>query len=664
MKRIISFIMALVLMFTMNISVFATGTEDKGSITITNATIGENYNLYKIFDATLAVDENGAAILENGKPLISYTMATKIADGEELKDNPLFVTMFGSAANPVNPYFTFTPVEGENRGNIGRKEGATKEDIQAYLNKLFDDAVAAGTPYPTVNTEPKTATTQTVVFDNLDYGYYMIDKDNGATVTLTSTTPHVNVIDKNQIPGNEFDKLVWDEDEWNAETGKYGAWVEDTTANIGDILNFKIDFEATNYHGENPVKYYTVKDTKGSSLWVEFNKITVKILTGKADNPETSEDESIINLDKGYYHYAADPNVTVKTNEWTLFGDGWTPEEKAAAATKDSEGNTQHEQFADKANWYLIHRGYDAFDIVIPWMNGHNFTGTTNGFTLEYGENPVSKYPSPVTVVVEYTASVEPSATIGQHQQNTLWNQANLTWTSKDTTSSPESETTDVTVYALGLTKTDDATGDHLAGAVFELYSEKLDDKGNPVMGDPVYVIPTDVKGIYIVDDLNTEVSGAKRESARLQYDEYLADYLGADYKTTKTQKNVVTTEINGKLLIKGLEAGNYYLKEVKAPDGYNMLTKPKMVTVGATNDTFFVIADANGNVFNEESASGDKINHTYTATSTVVPNGKGVELPSTGGEGTMRLITFGTIIAIVFAALLITHKKMKVYVD
>ena len=40
------------------------------------------------------------------------------------------------------------------------------------------------------------------------------------------------------------------------------------------------------------------------------------------------------------------------------------------------------------------------------------------------------------------------------------------------------------------------------------------------------------------------------------------------------------------------------------------------------------------------------------------------VELPSTGGAGTMLLITIGSLVALAFAVLLITHKKMSVYRD
>ena len=44
------------------------------------------------------------------------------------------------------------------------------------------------------------------------------------------------------------------------------------------------------------------------------------------------------------------------------------------------------------------------------------------------------------------------------------------------------------------------------------------------------------------------------------------------------------------------------------------------------------------------------------------VINNRGTELPSTGGAGTMMMITIGTLIAIGFAILLITQKKMSVY--
>ena len=588
MKRLFSFMMAVVLVLSLGVTAFAA--ENTGSITITNATQGDSYSLYKIFDATYSgnVNEDGDA------DAVSYSITT---------DNQFFSYMFGTDGKTENTYFSYDAVTGA----VTRKEGTQNSDIISYLTDMVRDEEKN---FTAVKTE--TADDETLAFSNLPYGYYLIDKGVGAAVTINSNTPDIKVIDKNQIPGTNFGKLVWDE---ATET-----WVSSSSANIGDIVDFKVEFDATNYDGEKQIKYYTIKDTKGSALWVEFDDITVKV--------------GNTTLTQGYYHCA---NPSIDTDEWEYLGT-WTDEKKP-----------------DNAQWYLIHHGYDEFDIVIPWLAGHDFEGTTNGFTLNYGEDADSKYDSPVDVVIEYSASVEPGATIGGGKDNNLWNTAKLTWTS-DTTDGPDDpSSTDITVFALGLEKIDADTREHLAGAVFEVYRDKDCTK-------PVYVIPTNIKGVYILDDLNTIVSGKNRETSREKYAAYLEAYLGANYATT--QKNVVTSEANGKLIILGLEAGDYYLKETEAPDGYNKLATTTMVTVGQTNNSFFVIADGNGNVVDEQNAIAGYTKYNYTATSTTVENSKGVELPSTGGEGTMMLITIGTMVAMAFAVLLITHKKMSIYHD
>lgn len=593
MKKLFSFMMALVLVLSLGVTAFAT--EDTGSITITNATKDDTYSLYKIFDASYAVDEDGKTILDaQGNPVVAYSIT---------EDNQFFSYMFGADGKTENTYFSYDD------GAVTRKEGTQNSDIVSYLTDMVRSEAHT---FAAVRTE--TAADKTVVFSDLPYGYYLIDKGNGAAVTIDSNTPDIQVIDKNQIPGNNFSKLVWDEESQQ--------FVTNSSANIGDLVNFEVKFDATNYDGENQIKYYTVADTKGDALWVEFNSVEVWV-DGKK-------------LDRGYYHGIAG---THNTGEWKYFGT-WTEEEKANP---------------DNAQWYMIHRGFDAFDIVIPWMDNYHFDGTLNDFDLTYGENAKSIYPSPVEVVVKYNASVEPGATIGSAQNNNLWNTADLSWTSNTTDGPDDPSTTTITVYALGLEKVDADNGKYLAGAVFEVYRDA--DCTNPV-----YVIPTDIKGVYILDDLNTNVSGEFRDTSRGKYEDYLEAYLGANYATT--QKNVVTSEVNGKLVILGLEAGDYYLKEVDAPNGYNKLATTTMVTVGQTNHSFFVIADTNGNVVDAQTATGEQKKHTYTVTSTIVENSQGVELPSTGGEGTMMLITIGTMVAIAFAVLLITHKKMSIYHD
>ena len=585
MKRLFALMMALVLILSLGTTAFAD--ENTGSITITNATIGDSYSLYHIFDATYSADAEGNA------EAVSYSIK---------KDNQFFAYLFGADGTAENQYFAYDAVTGA----VTRKDGTQKGDIITYLTEMVRSEEGN---FTAVKTE--TAADEILVFSDLSYGYYLIDKGTGAAVTIDSNTPDIEVIDKNQIPATDFDKLVWDE-----ETEQ---WVTNSSANIGDIVEFKVEFDATNYDGEKQIKYYTVADTKGNALWVEFNSVTVTV--------------DGVTLDRGYYHGV---DGISNTGEWKYFGN-WTEEEKANP---------------DNAQWYMIHRGFDAFDIVIPWMDNYHFEGSANDFTLTYGEGSKSIYGSPVDVVVEYSASVEPGATIGSSQSNNLWNTADLRWTSDITDGPDDPSTTTVTVYALGLEKVDADTGEHLEGAVFEIYRDEACTK-------PVYVIPTDIKGVYILDDLDTIVSGEHRETSRKKYQAYLDAYLqGA------RQKNVVTSEVNGKLVVLGLEAGDYYLKEIVAPDGYNKLATTTMISVGNTNNSFFVVADPNGNVVDAQNATGDQTKHTYTVTSTIVENSKGVELPSTGGEGAMMLITIGTIVALGFAVLLITNKKMSIYQD
>lgn len=95
-----------------------------------------------------------------------------------------------------------------------------------------------------------------------------------------------------------------------------------------------------------------------------------------------------------------------------------------------------------------------------------------------------------------------------------------------------------------------------------------------------------------------------------------------------------VTTGADGKAVIYGLAYGDYYLVETKAPDGYRLLPQP----------TKFVV--------NESS-------HQDTAVLTIANSG-GVELPTTGGAGTMIFTALGTAMVCAAAVLLVTKRRMR----
>ncbi len=598
MKRLFAFLLVLTMVLSLGVSALAA--ENDGSITITNATKDETYKLYHIFDATYSTGADGKA------DSVVYSMKAT---------NQFFSYMFGADGKTPNPYFNYDP----DNGTVTKKQTAVDGDIIKYLTKMVRTETAGVAKFTPVDT--KTASDKIVKFEGLPYGYYLIDKGNSAAVTIDSNTPDAEVIDKNQIPGNGFDKLVKNDK---------GEWVELNTASVGDMVQWKVKYTATNYDGDDIVLYYSIADEKSSSLWVEFNQIKVFV-----DGKE---------LKNGYYYCANEP---IKTNEWEYLGE-WTSGDPS------------------KADWYLIHYTYDKFEIVIPWLDDCTFTGkqdSNQGYNLKFDldkndGNSIyseSKFSSPAEVEVHYTASVGPSAA-----GTTAKNAAKLEWTTPEGDTGPETpENTETKVYNMGVTKVaNDGTSDHaatrLAGAVFELYSDEA-------CTQPIYVIPTNNTGVYILDDVDTNISGYNRITSRKMYEGHWANYINGTPEDPNpngsgNKRQDMVTPANGQLVIMGLEAGTYYLKEIKAPVGYNELPAPVVVAVGPEG-TAGTYSDPS-----YKDLDGKAIE--FSVSKIEVVNNKGVELPSTGGEGTMLLITIGTVIALAFAVLLITHKKMSVYHD
>ena len=521
-----------------------------------------------------------------------------------------FAPLFGGAE--PNKFFDYNA----NTGSVTKKEGVNNSELIDYLTKLVEE----GSFTPAADSV--VAASEQVVFDDLPYGYYLITSTLGSTVTINSNPPNVKVIDKNQEPGTNFDKQVQSGVDENGNP----TWSDSNSAGIGDGFSYRISFYATNYDGDKKIKYYQIHDEKGDGIWAEFDSFTVTI-----DGVE---------LTRGYYLSQGGVN----TGNWEFLGD-WTGVE----------------QKRENAQWYLVHLGYDTFRITIPWLENHTLTDVTNtagevtSYTLGFAEDADSLYESPSLVEITYDVVVEANAAIGDTSHGNRFNKAYASWTSEhETGSNPPDEVTTY-VYGIGLLKDDGSTSVNLAGAKFRIYSDKE-------CQNPVWVIPTDVKGVYIVDSLGKaieSVTGTGKVTSRDLFEEYLAEYLGEN-----VQDNYVVSQVNGKLAIVGLAAGTYYLKEVEAPAGYNALSLPIELKAGEGTKPFVIFADKDGNVADIQAEDGVYSEYRLDLTHTVVHNSKGVELPSTGGEGTVMLITIGTLLAICFAVFLITHKKMSIYTD
>jgi len=175
---------------------------------------------------------------------------------------------------------------------------------------------------------------------------------------------------------------------------------------------------------------------------------------------------------------------------------------------------------------------------------------------------------------------------------------------------------------------------------------------------------------------------------------------LGADSGIYRNDQNpsgaAFTSTASGKMNIKGLDAGTYYLVETKAPDGYIRDTNVYTITINASykdetvNETlpgnipvtyttkildYYTVAISDGT--NTQNSRYDMTygtegvakvtlatssKHTATNTiadnSTLISNTQGVELPSTGGIGTTIFYVVGAVLMLGAAAIMVARRK------
>ena len=116
---------------------------------------------------------------------------------------------------------------------------------------------------------------------------------------------------------------------------------------------------------------------------------------------------------------------------------------------------------------------------------------------------------------------------------------------------------------------------------------------------------------------------------------------------TSVTKVTEVTTGADGKITIKGLKTGTYYLHETIAPTGYNKLKKPIEIKIDVTNNDYTKPSYTVNGTPNKANDSTIK-----------VENVKGVMLPETGSIGTIGLTALG--VAVVLLGVFAPRKKKK----
>lgn len=272
-----------------------------------------------------------------------------------------------------------------------------------------------------------------------------------------------------------------------------------------------------------------------------------------------------------------------------------------------------------------VDAGQEANDTYTLTQDGQNITITMNNF-LASNANKAGQ-----EIKVTYTATLNKNAVTGFDANK---NSATIEYSNKPgTTDKGESEPSIVDVHTFNFTifkyylKGETQTG--LANAEFELYKA------------------------------NGEVAGEKVNIKKVTDGEYrVATPEEATAEGFKS--DVIVSGNNGKVLIKGLEAGTYYLKETKAPEGYNKLLSDIKVEIKANYDpkTGKLTSYSVDYTYNGTTTTGTEIKDTITSPEVAVENKTGAQLPSTGARTALLLTLAGVVLFAFMAASSIYSKR------
>lgn len=193
------------------------------------------------------------------------------------------------------------------------------------------------------------------------------------------------------------------------------------------------------------------------------------------------------------------------------------------------------------------------------------------------------------------------------------------------------------------------------------------DDKSEGRTPDDTVIVFTYELDVTKVDGANTEkkldtaefilMNEAKKKAAKVENGKFVG---WVDEKEATT----LVSDANGNFGVAGLDDGKYYLKETKAPAGYNLLKDPIEVIVKATtnNGQKWTDSDAEKALTNIDvtADSKDGVGDVESGEAKItVANNSGTTLPETGGIGTTMFYVIGAILVVGAAVVMITRKRM-----
>ena len=404
----------------------------------------------------------------------------------------------------------------------------------------------------------------------------------------------------------------------------------------GYVENFSAYYadEAVTYAEENNIAPADAKSSEGTSVvfsGLNLGYYVVDSSVGAVCALTTTDPNAVIN-EKNIEHKVVkqvweDYNDSDETNDgWTNRNDASTGETVEFKATITISGPARdlvlHDTMDDGLTFGSVtkvtlneaaeNEGVVADTNYIVKQNPvhakEDDTTETHTFDVEFAKAFTDSLSHQDVITVYYTATLNDNAVVEQREENKVY----LSYiNANDTTSSSATSTTTTWTWKLPVfkwTADDNHRRVGLAGATFTLYTLETE---------------------------NADGTFTHSGEIKLKLKEGETNIYRVDPNGTVTE---ITTDSTGEFTIEGLDSGIYYLKEVDAPEGYNLLKEAVEVTIHSSGTI----------TVNEE-----------TVDTVQVQNNAGTELPETGGMGTTLIYTLGAILAVGSLILLVVKKRM-----
>lgn len=578
LSKIVAVCFALILTISMAIPAQAKIAEDKKyTITVTGKTTdaGATVDVYKIINVKFDY--------ENQQPINpTYVWTEPVAEWLSQKGYEAYI----EDGNAVSE--TFEELTGVELSNFMRrmKDAIKKGELKA-LREVASATMRGQKP--------------TVVFDNMDMGQYLIlttpDKESEyKNYEYVPTTANI-------VPTFDEEKKEWFA--YDADITLKGSpapiekEVDDHTVEVGQKVNYTVNVPVPYYPEDAVAKFFRIGDqlpigiTFGDAY--EDNKLTVTAVYEDGHKIEIGTSMTEKQSCFTYFY-----QVTDCGNEG-IFPRSEGKEGIDATFLLDFE----YDVLMEKYGTYMS----VSDDLIALKEIEVTYTGTINENAILRPGDP--GYP-------EDADPLENKAYVGQNNDPYNWDSYK-----------PSEDEEKVYTYAINVTKVSEDGNTLLAGAQFQLFTDK--EGKNPVK---FVELKKDAKD----KDGNLVKSGVYRKAKE-------------DETETTIDLEVANGEENkGKLVLEGLTTGTYYLKETKAPDGYEVLDELIEVQI--------IDEDENGQVDN----GGDKVDksaNTNIVYKTVI-NRKPPIMPITGGMGTVIFSIVGIVLVVGGVTLIASYLRRK----